>query len=215
MIRSGFFLKRPVFSATIGGLILSWFHKSYIEGGGLLFSNPSLYGRGFPAPYLVWKLSWPKNAPDLLSLEQVAKYTDARTLLVGRGLWGLGIDIIFWFVVSLIAVGIGQKLLRDLDTRLIKKICLSAIILTSLTIFLTSQDIGQGIVISRGAPLSFLDRQSIAHEPYWTKYPEFNPFTFVVDVIFFCTVILIGYKTYQKVGVKRLKIIKGSSTRRN
>ena len=82
---------------TVLFLLLSFFHQTFIEGGGFLISSPTIYGRGYPLPYFVWDISkWPEGVTGSLTLEQLAyDYPANRTFLLSRSVTGLIIDTLF------------------------------------------------------------------------------------------------------------------------
>ena len=103
---------------TIFFLLIMLFKIDYRPGGGWLISSPSLYTRGWPVPYVVWDIStWPREVSGSLTLEQLAhEYSYNNVFLANQSLGGLVFSFIFWFLVSMLLVGI-HSLIRRLKQR--------------------------------------------------------------------------------------------------
>jgi hypothetical protein len=188
--------KKMIIIFVVIGLFLGIFHKSFYENSGSFLGPgfPSTVGRGYPFQYIVWDVSWPEHVKGYLTASENAAYPDALTFDITLSIIGLVIDVLFWVIFGFISLTVSKRVLKNINTKTLKTLFICSIIFTGFTFFLTSWDGSSGIVTSRGAPFSYLLRQSISNPPYYSPTPEFDLFYFICDILFFYFFLTLGYK---------------------
>jgi hypothetical protein len=195
---------KKIIKLTLFLFLISIFHSTtYLSSGGWIFSGSSYYQRGFPFPWITFKVnsfseltgdtemvtnSFGNVVSHNISIMDVVTHFDSVSFELVSSLVGTIMSMIFWFIISIIV----HLTWKNIKTPSQKILLISSIIITIATVALPSVDLSNNIVIERGAPLPYLLRLHLAGGTY-SQFFYFKPYLFFLDFLIIGQTLAITY----------------------